>query len=307
MKKIAFLILISLFLLGCSLPFSITWNTTPTPQVETPIQVPVTPTVGVIATEQPATEAVPTATPLNGTELNLGGVYMVLPPCMAATASGTLIPAVLYNEYSGPMEYYPENRKIAFQGYPLSGGFFEVDGSDQGGLTIYPIADFVAMNQPTISPIVTNMQILLADKPAIPQSIPFLPVFNAAQVFRAQVKYLDFINGQGVRFLTEYAQYSAPVNNHDLFYAFQGITADGKYWVSAILPVNAVYLQAAYDSANVPAGGILAPSMDSPNYIADMDTYYINMLNKLNTTPDADFTPGLDCLDQYIQSLQISD
>lgn len=307
MKKIAFLVLMSLFLIGCSLPFSITWNNTPTPQVEMPVQMPATPTVGVIATEQPATEAVPTAAPLNGIELNLGGVYMVLPPCMAANATGTLIPAVLYNEYSGPMEYHPANRKISFQGYPLSGGFFEVDGSDQGGLTIYPIADFVAMNQPAISPIVTNMQTLLADKPATPQSIPFLPVFNAAQVFRAQVKYLDFQNGQGVRFLTEYAQYYAPVNNTDLFYSYQGITADGKYWVSAILPVNAAYLQAAYDSVVVPAGGIAAPAMDDPNFEANMNAYYVNMLNLLNTTPDGNFTPGLDCLDQYIQSLQISD
>jgi|WetSurMetagenome_2_1015567.scaffolds.fasta_scaffold141021_2 hypothetical protein len=307
MKKIALLVIICLFLLGCSLPFTITWNNTPTPQVETPVQPSATQTIGMVATEPPATEAVTTAAPLNGVELNLGGIYMVLPACIAANATGTLIPAVLYNEYSGPMEYYPENRKIAFQGYPLSGGFFEVDGSDQGGLTIYPIADFVAMNQPTISPIVTNMQILLADKPATPQSIPFLPVFNAAQVFRAQVKYLDFQNGQGIRFLTEYAQYSAPVNNHDLFYTFQGITADGKYWVSAVLPVNAAYLQDAYDSVNVPAGGIPAPAMDDLNYTGDMAAYYVSMLDKLNTTPDASFTPALDCLDQYIQSLQISD
>ncbi|MBA4384584.1 MAG: hypothetical protein C0410_07590 [Anaerolinea sp.] len=307
MKKIAFLVLISLFLLGCSLPFTITWNNTPAPQIETPVQDNATPTPGVVATEPPATEAVPTAAPLIGTELNLGGVYMVLPPCMAANATGTLIAAAPYDENNGPMEYHPENRKISFQGYPLSGGFFEANGSDQGGLTIYPIADFVAMNQAAISPIVTNMQILLADKPVIPQSIPFLPVFNAAQVFRAQVKYLDFQNGQGVRFLTEYAQYYAPVNNTDLFYAYQGITADGKYWVSAILPVNAAYLQAAYDSVVVPAGGILAPAMDDPNFEANMNAYYVNMLNLLNTTPDANFTPGLDCLDQFIQSLQIGD
>jgi hypothetical protein len=304
MKKIALIIIIGLFLMGCSLPFTINWNTPPTQQIETPVQINATETVDVIATEPPAA---PTAAPLNGIEMNLGGIYMILPPCLAANATGTLVPAAPYDEFNGPMEYYPENRKIAFLGYPLSGGFFEANGSDHGGLTIYPIADFVAMNQAAISPIVTNMQILLADKPAAPQSIPFLPVFNAAQVFNAQVKYLDFQNGQGVRFLTEYAQYYAPVNNDDLFYAYQGITADGKYWVSAILPINAAYLQAAYDSVNVPDGGIPAPALDDPNYGNAMEAYYIVMLDKLNTTPDASFTPGLDCLDQFIQSLQISD
>lgn len=305
MKKIALLVLISLFMLGCSLPFTISWNETPTPQMETPIQIISTATVEIIPTEPPATAA-PTAAPLNGTELNLGGVYMVLPPCMATNASGTLIPAAPYDENNGPMEYYPENRKISFQGYPLSGGFFNADGSDQGGVTIYPIAAFVAMNQ-IISDRVTAMQNLLANKPAIPDSIPFLPTFNAAQVFRAQVKYLDFQNGQGVRFLTEYAQYYAPVNNHDLFYAYQGITSDGKYWISAVLPVNAAYLQAAYDSVDVPAGGIPVPNFNDPNYEANMQVYYDNMLNLLNTTPDTSFTPGLDCLDQYIQTLQIGD
>ena len=307
MKKLLLLVLIGILLMGCSLPFTITWNNSPTPQVETPVQLPATATIGVIATESPATAAAPTAAPLNGLELNLGGVYMVLPPCMAANATGTLVPAVPYDENNGPMEYYPQNRKIAFQGYPLSGGFWDAAGSNKGGITIYPVADFVAMNQ-GIATIVSNMKTLLATRPEAPKNIPFLHIVGAAQVFDSNVKYLDFQNGQGVRFLTEYAQFSDPVNNHDLFYAYQGMTSDGKYWVSAILPVNAAYLQADYNSVDVPAGGIPAPSMDNnPNFSSDMDTYYVTMLDKLNTTPDNSFTPGLDCLDQYIQSLNISD
>lgn len=300
MKKIALLVFISLFLVACNLPFTITWNSTATPQVETPVQIIATPTVGVLLTEPPAITAAPTATPLNGIELNLGGIYMVLPPCMAANASGTLIPAAPYDENNGPMEYYPENREISFQGYPLSGKFFEPK------LTVYPAAEFMAMNQSIVDR-VTAMQNLLATKPAAPASIPLLPVFNAAQVFRANVKYLSFQNGQGVRFLTEYSQYYAPVSNYELFYAYQGLTSDGKYWVSAILPVNAAYLQETYNSADVPAGGIAMPPLGSATLDADMQTYYANMLNLLNTTADASFTPGLDCLDQYIQSLQIND
>lgn len=306
MKKIALLALICLFLLGCNLPFTINWNNSPTPQIETPVQIPATLTVDPIAIEPPATADAPIITPLNGIELNLGGVYMVLPPCMAANATGTLIPAVPYDENNGPMEYHPENRKIAFQGYPLSGNFFDPGTTTHGGLTIYPIAEFVAMN-PFIATQVTEMQTLLAAQPAAPDKIPLLPNLHASQIFSSNEKYLSFQNGEGIRFLTEYAQYPAPVNNHDLFYTFQGITADGKYWISAFLPVNAAYLQDAYDSVNVPAGGFAAPVMGAPNFEADMATYYVNMLNLLNTTPDASFIPGLDCLDQYIQSLHITD
>ena len=306
MRKLALLVIISLFLMGCSLPFTISWKNTATPQIETPVQIIATETEGVIATEPPVTTAAPTEAPLNGIELNLGGVYMVLPPCMAVNATGTLIPAVPYDENNGPMEYHPENRKITFQGYPLSGNFFDPSNTTHGGITIYPIAEFVAMNQ-MIATEVADMQALLAAQPAAPDGIPLLPNLYAAQVFSSNEKYLTFQNGQGIRFLTEYAQYYAPVNNHDLFYTFQGITSDGKYWVSAFLPVNAAYLQAAYDSVNVPADGIPAPAMDDPNYSNAMELYYVSMLEKLNTTPDASFTPGLDCLDQYIQSLQISD
>lgn len=311
MKKITLLVLISLFLVGCNLPFTINWNTptaTP-PPIETAIpDEDVQPTA--VPTEEIATEApteVITEAAFNGTELNLGGVYMVLPPCLATNATGTLIPAVPYDEMNSPMEYYPANRKITFQGYPLSGKFFTVDDPDRtGGLVIYPVAEFTAMNE-SIATRVTDMQTLLATKPVLPDGIPLLPVFPAASVFRAQVLYLNFQNGEGVRYLTEYAQYYAPVNNHDLFYSYQGITSDGKYWVSAIFPVNAAYLQESYDSPSVPPGGIAAPSFEDPNLDASMQTYYANMVDKLNTTPNTDFTPSLDCLDQFIQSLQISD
>jgi hypothetical protein len=158
-----------------------------------------------------------------------------------------------------------------------------------------------------IADTVTALNTLLADKPANPDSIPFLPVFNAAQVFRARLGYLPFQNGEGVRFLTEYAQYYAPVNNYDLFYAYQGLTADGKYWISAIFPVNAPWLQETWNSTEVPVDGVAAPGMDSANLQADMDAYYVTMLDRLNTAQAESFTPSTLCLDHFIQSLNIGD
>jgi hypothetical protein len=110
-----------------------------------------------------------------------------------------------------------------------------------------------------------------------------------------------------VRFLTEYAQYYAPVNNKDLFYTYQGLTADGEYWVSAIFPVNATFLQSQPDSVDVPPGGIAIPLWSSPTFEADMEAYYNTILGMLTATPDNAFTPTLDCLDNYLQSLQISE
>jgi hypothetical protein len=294
MKKTLILASMALLLVSCSLPFTINWNT-PTPELQgTPeIQLPTT------APEEPTPVA--TAAPaFEGTEYNLGGVYMVVPACLAVTPSGVIEPAVPYDEMGGPMEYYPEHRKITFAGYPLSGKFFEPM------LRVYPAAEYAAMAD-VIDNRVLDMTTLLAAMPAEPEGIPFLPLFNAAQVFRAKVGYFPFQNGSGVRFLTEYAQYYAPVNNHDLFYTYQGLTADGQYWISAIFPVNAPWLQVTWDSTEVPPDGLAAPAWDSPTFEADMDAYYVTMIDRLNgESPDA-FTPSISCLDLFMSSVNIGD
>lgn len=293
MKKIIILATLCVLLVSCSLPFTINWNSpTPellgTPEIQLPTVAPLEPTA--VPTPVPTT-----ALTFEGTPYNLGGVSMVVPECLAVTPSGVIVPAVPYDEMSGPMEYYPEHRKITLEHYPLA------DKSFDAVIRVYPAAEFAAMNS-HIADTVTALNTLLADKPANPDSIPFLPVFNAAQVFRARLGYLPFQNGEGARFLTEYAQYYAPVNNYDLFYTYQGLTADGKYWVSAIFPVNAPWLQQAPNSTEVPVDGVAAPEAG-----ADMDAYYVTMIDRLNTAQAESFTPSTLCLDHFIQSLNIGD
>ncbi|MCX6055458.1 MAG: hypothetical protein NTZ74_11210 [Chloroflexi bacterium] len=301
MRKTFLLLLISVFTISCSLPFTINWNT-PTPEVALTTIAPAT-----IATISVPTEIVPLPTEVQptlpafvGAEMNLGGIYMVVPPCLANSASGEIVPGIPYDENSGPMEYYPTHRLITFTGYPLSGKFFEAK------LRVYPVAEFAAMNS-MINDQVILLQFMIASQATLPdQSIPLLPVFNAGQVFRAKVQFMGFQNGQGVRFLTEYSQYYAPVNNYDLFYTFQGLSADGKYWVSATFPVNAAFLP-ENPNAPAPAGGIAVPLSSSATYESDMLAYYPLAVGALESAAGDAYTPVLNCLDQYIQSLQIGD
>jgi hypothetical protein len=296
MKKTILLVLVSLILVACNLPFTINWKTaTDTPVSPTSeVVVPDVPTVA------PSVE-VPTVPVFVGQQMNLGGISMVVPPCLAVNPAGEIVAAQPYDENSGPMEYFPQHRKISFPGYPLADKFF------YPVLRVYPVADFVAMNA-YIGERVNALITLLNTQPASPVgAIPFLPMYNAAEVFRSQVQYLNFQNGQGVRFLTEFSQYYAPVNNQDLFYTYQGLTSDGKYWVSIIFPVNAAFLQDNPSSTTAPAGGVLAPQPMSPNYENDFLAYYANMTATLDGTPDNAFTPALDCLDAFVSSLQIGD
>jgi hypothetical protein len=293
MKKALVLFAVSVLLMACSLPFTLNWNT-PEPTTE-----PITIIPEVIVTAEPAVTVAPaTIEPLVGIELNLGGVYMVLPPCLAAGAVGALEPALPPDPQGGPMSVYPAHRLITFQGYPLAGKFFEPE------VRVYPLADYTAMLD-NVDDTVANLQALITSQTADPAtSIPFLPGFPAAQLFRAQVKFVNFANGQGVRFLTEYGQYSAPVNNNDLFYTYQGVTTDGAYWVSIIFPVNAAYLQSSLEDPTLPPSDVSMPDYTAAQ-AGDIQAYYTEMNALLNSTADNQFTPGLDCLDQFVQTISI--
>lgn len=276
MKKILILLMLVILLTACNLP-----NIGGKSSSE--------------GTEAPATQ------PIDGTEMNLGGVYMIVPSCLPVTVSGVIVPAQATNEAGMPYDIWPQHRQFSYAGYPLSGKFFEPI------MRVYPVAEYAAL-QDFVNEQVSSLQTLLSTRPAqIEESVPFLPTLGAAQVFHTNVQYLDFQNGSGVRFLTEYAQYSAPFNNHDLFYAFQGLTADGKYWVSAMFPINHPILPPSYDSTEVPAGGIPIPQMSSPTYVEEMEAYNITMKALIESQPADSFTPAIDCLDRYFSSLSIGD
>lgn len=299
MKKWIIPILAAFVLLACSLPFTITMNTpvasTPAVTVEVVTATPSNPL------PEPTAAATATAAPVfEGVEKNLGGVYMAIPACLASDASGVIMPEVIPAENEYP-QYNPEYRKISLTGYPLTNKFW------QPTVQVYPVTRFIEL-VPEMANTVSQMQQILANKPTEFQSaIPVVQIVGAAQVFHARVGYTTFQNGQGIGFLTEYAQYFAPVNNTDLFYTFQGLTADGKYWVSVFLPVNAAYLQASYNDPVVPADGIAMPDMNSNNFEDEVKAYYASMIQKLESTPAEAFTPSLACIDQFIQSFNIGD
>ena len=106
-----------------------------------------------------------------------------------------------------------------------------------------------------------------------------------------------FASGSGIRYLTEYAQYYAPVNNTDLFYTYQGLTGDGKYWISAILPINNPILPA--DAVNPPGG------MSWEEFTANYQTYMADMINQLNSQTSESYSPNLAALDALVASITI--
>jgi len=185
-------------------------------------------------------------------------------------------------------EHVSNHYEFHFQGYVLAETFHDPR------IIIYPIADLIAQFEYTADT-VAALQQLLANRPAIPDDhLPFLPSFNAAQLFRTQAAFVDFQNGSGIRYLTQYGQAASPINSHELFYTFQGISADNQYYVAAILPV-------AHPS--LPADGSQVPGGDWAAFSEGFMQYALDMQGQLQSQDPSSFNPSLLLLDSMIQTI----
>jgi hypothetical protein len=233
--------------------------------------------------------SIPTSAPVpistDSAEIRLPAVRVDVSP-VAQTITSQTVEAVLSSTNRPWWESMPQHMILSLQGYPINEHLL------QPQIFVYPLAD-LAMNE-AAGNTAQSLQVLLQERQA-GQVLPYLPLYNAAQVLHTQVKYLDFKNGQGVRFLTQYDQGPLPVNNHELLYTYQGLSSDGKYYLAAVLPVNLPGLPAGENmTGDLPADF----TEDFPAYLADT----VAMLNQ--QLPSA-YTPDLSLLDAMIQSIEI--
>lgn len=183
----------------------------------------------------------------------------------------------------------PEHVRFSFEDYLLSDTFHEP------ALILYPAGEFSSSSEEAAG-IIDELERFLAEKPADADHIPFLPFWNAAQVMHAQVEFIEFQNGEGVRFLTQYGQDVSPINNQAVFYTFQGLSDDGAWYVAAILPVNHPILPA---DSNIPGDAYMEFADNYLNYLQEI-------VPQLDAQPASSFTPDLELLDSMIGSLLIS-
>ena len=184
-------------------------------------------------------------------------------------------------------EVLPEYVRVTLEGYPISNHLMKPQ------IFIYPVEDLKQANEGA-GTIVDSLQTLL-QSPQEVANMPFLPLYNAQQVMHTHLQYLDFKNGQGLRYLTQFDQAPLPINNSELIYTYQGLTSDGKYYVAAVLPVNHPSLPAdAKVTGNEP-----------PEFTSDFPTYLANMAAALNPQAANTFTPDLTQLDAMMSSLEI--
>jgi len=256
------------------------------------VEIPTTPPdiepIPEIPEETPPVDLPTTEPELPESNVEYKGTSFYLDPRIASSAGGVTIAAV-----TGPDEpiwgLEPEHIQITFDGYALSGTFHAPK------ISIYPASEYAGLS-PDIGKIIGDLRKVLADQPPgeTLESLPFLPVMPAAQYMQAQVKYFEFKNGSGVRYVTQYGQDVYPVNNESMFYTYQGLTDGGAYLISVTFPVASSVLP---DPETI--------DMDD-FYNGDFSLYIIGTESLLNEQADSSFTPDLSVLDELISTLEVS-
>jgi hypothetical protein len=208
---------------------------------------------------------------------------------VAAGGLSDVISAVANSPDVAPWDIAPMHEQVPLSGYPLANTFHEPR------LYIYPVQDFIALDS-AFADRVAELQGILAQRPADPPIVPSLPPWNAGRTFYASPAYVDFQNGSGIRFIAQYGQAVMPINNHELFYMFQGLTADGKYWVAAVLPIQ-------HPSLPSGVGDPFPADMDA--FIANYDTYRQALRADLEAQPADSFTPSIQLLDAMLSTMTV--
>jgi hypothetical protein len=165
-------------------------------------------------------------------------------------------------------------------------------------ISVFSIQDIKDIGGPAAVKQLQNLDNLIGTQvPNPPGQFPALLTEPSNQLMRAGLRYVNFQNGSGIRYLTEYGEQPWPVDGTLLFYTYQGITADGAYYVSAVLPVTHPGLEGD--------DGFTKLSEDTAKFEANYPAYVDYVQKQLNTELPTAFNPNLASLDAMMKSLSI--
>ena len=227
------------------------------------------------------------------------GVHFSADPSLATSIWPEVIPATpVPKALDGPSYWLaiPEYIRFTFGDPSHSPGRKRMgfNLAAEAQILVFRLAELADMN-PLVQSQIESLRKLLAERGTVPAGeLPLLPLTNSAQVFHAQVQYFDSGNIQGLRFISQHSQDPAPiVLSQELFYTFQGFTADGAYYVAAFFSLTTAALPDTLEVADWEA------------FHANYDAYLVETTAVLDQLPLAEFTHDLALLDAVIMSLQV--
>lgn len=276
---------------------------------------------------QPAPTSLPTLAPKLTPADTLAPVVLTCPEIeydqvhftchgLATSVEAETEPAALDGPDCSYAERHPAYAEFRLSGYPR-----QKETLHRPQVYVFPVAEYEAMDA-CARQAIQALKTLLGERPSLPigapqpyeclgcGNLPFLPPPAAGQVFLAKVQYLDFENGSGVRFLTQLSQDYDLINNHKLFYTFQGLTSDRQYYVSVILPVAAPILPDNYpidplEYVRWYKFSLKDYPVGSEAFVPKHMAYVKETTQQLDALDASSYTPDLDTLDAFIRSLRV--
>jgi hypothetical protein len=285
MKRFLFAIaIISILTFACNLS---TATALPATLASTLPPQPAQPTPTFTLPAQPITPLTPTLTSASQPQTNVtcNELSFYLDPLVSFNYACATIP-----KHLGVLGAHPQYTQVTLTTY-------QTGSSVSPEIDVFPVQGYIEAFPPKgISDFQSSLQVLInGGTPG--NSLPFLNPYESAQIIYANYKVLQVPSGSGIRYLTESAQNYAVINNHALFYTYQGLTSDGEYAITAILPVANPILP--HNGDTYPGGETFQQFSNSFN------TYIANTKSQLEAQPDTTFAPSLTLLDDLVNSIHI--
>jgi hypothetical protein len=158
-------------------------------------------------------------------------------------------------------------------------------------IAVYPARELGDIQQTTA---LVELQTLLQNEPPNPSTLPMLPIVNAERVFIAQVDYLDFEGGSGVRFVVYLSQSADPLTSGSLWYVFQGLSERGEHYVQVYLPLVTRLFPA-----------VIGEDFDYDSFVTGYDLYLDTSQEIVDDAEGDDFAPMLVILDAMVEGIQL--
>lgn len=303
-----FVCLISAALASCG----VTAQGTPSGATETasPVATPSetmlpSPTETATATETPEATATETTEPAqNLEEVDFQNVHFDYDSSVLGSATPREVPEER-PENAPAFAMTPKHIEVGFPDFPVTENTFGP------AVRVYRMSDYQALAPELVDREVKYLKILLESRPDLSivfplsgvlqggepdqgygPNPPFLPLVNAASDMRVKMEYIDFQNGNGIRYVTHFGQGPSPIEKEGVFYTYQGLTNDGQYWVSATFPVGS---SAAYPVP--PTGG--------ENNLDQIQSFNRDVAAMFDQLDPQSYIPSLVDLDNLIRSIRV--
>jgi hypothetical protein len=234
--------------------------------------------------------------PVDG-KISYNGISFRLNPSLANRLIAWMCPALPLREDLMPAEAHPPYTTFHFPTYSRQ----NIDSQPE--VRVYEVGGDM-QDYPFPLNVLDALQTEVTQRPE--------PVtwFNGAPLHSRQ-SYLSFASGSGVRGLVQYMQDRFFYTNNGLIYEFNGLTQDGRYFVSVRFPLDVPFLMEL--SRPDPLTNLNPQAIAIPGWPNDyqqqapiVDAYNTEALSRLEQMSDRDALPNIALLDALVQSIQVN-